>query len=131
MPELTGIDHLVLTVADMEATRQFYCDGLGMAREVFDAADGTRREALIFGGNKINLHPAAAPFRPHARAPQPGSGDICLLTEDPIEDWVADLATKGIPIEEGPIGRTGARGPILSIYLRDPDGNLVEISRYV
>ena len=129
MPELSGMDHFVMTVADLAATRAFYCDGLGMEYQDFAAADGTTRAALVFGRNKINLHPANAPFAPHAADPRPGTCDFCLLTEDPLDDWIATLTARGLKIVEGPVGRTGARGPILSIYLRDPDGNLVEIAQ--
>lgn len=127
---LSGFDHFVLTVRDMAATEAFYCGGLGMRLERFRAGDGSERAALVFGAHKINLHPADRPFAPHAAAPAPGSGDFCLLTEMPLTDWAAHLAARGIPVVEGPVARTGARGPIRSIYLRDPDGNLVEIARY-
>jgi catechol 2,3-dioxygenase-like lactoylglutathione lyase family enzyme len=117
------LDHLVLTVADLEATVAFY-ERLGMRREEF----GDGRIALHFGPHKINHHQAGAEFTPHARRPTPGSADVCLLVEgtlDAAERW---LHESGIPVELGPVERTGATGPIRSLYVRDPDGNLVEVS---
>ena len=119
-----AIDHLVMTCADVDATVRFYTRALGMAVIRF----GEGRLALGFGAQKINLHPAAAPIRPHARVPQPGTVDLCLLTTVPIDAVQAHLQAEGITIESGPVRRTGARGSILSLYLRDPDGNLVEVS---
>ena len=127
-PKLTMLDHLVLTVHDIAVTVAFYTDVLGMQAEVFHPADGSTRTALKYGAQKINLHPTDAPFAPMATQPCPGSADLCFLTETPLPDWQAHLAAQCIQIEEGPIMRTGATGPILSIYLRDPDGNLIEIS---
>lgn len=118
---------MVLTVADIERTCRFYVDGLGMERRVF--AGG--RVALHFGGQKINLHAAAAPIVPHARRPTPGSADLCFVTATPIADVMAALAAREIAIIEGPVERSGARGPLLSIYCVDPDGNLVEIANHV
>ncbi|MEO0912385.1 MAG: VOC family protein [Pseudomonadota bacterium] len=129
MPALSGFDHLVLTVADIPEAVAFYTAALGMTHERFPVK-GEERHALIFASHKINLHRAGAEFLPHASAPVPGSADLCLLTEAPLAEWVAHLAGLGIAIEEGPVPRTGARGPITSIYLRDPDGNLLEIARY-
>jgi len=126
---LTGLDHLVLTVADLERTCAFYARVLGMRAESFTTATGEVRQALHFGAMKINLHRAGAEFEPKARQPLPGSADLCFLTEAPLADWQAHLADCGVAIEEGPVERTGARGPILSLYLRDPDGNLIEIAR--
>lgn len=128
-PMVSSLDHLVLTVADIEATAAFYTQVLGMAHKVFDAADGSQRHALYFGAQKINLHRAGAEFEPKAKHPAPGSADLCFLTEQPIDNWIAHLAAEGVAIEEGPVPRSGATGPILSIYLRDPDANLIEISR--
>ena len=128
MPKLTALDHLVLTVADVDATVAFYRDVLGMAVQTFDAADGSRRIALTFGAQKINLHPADRPFDPKAARPTPGSADLCLLTADALADWQAHLAQAGVAVIDGPVRRTGATGPIRSIYLRDPDGNLIEIA---
>lgn len=127
-PAVTALDHLVLTVADIDATIAFYTQVLGMQAQVFFAADGSTRHALAFGRQKINLHPAAKPFDPKAAVALPGTADLCFLTETPLPDWQAHLATLGIPVEDGPVRRTGATGPILSLYVRDPDGNLVEIS---
>jgi len=117
------LDHLVLTVADVEASVAFY-ERLGMRREVF----GEGRVALRFGTQKLNLHAAGAEIAPHARTPAPGSADLCFLVEGSLEDLGSELATAGIQIEVGPVERTGAQGPIRSLYLRDPDGNLVELS---
>lgn len=122
------LDHLVLTVADIDATARFYCDVLGMVREDFHGADGTARVALGFGSQKINLHRAGAEFEPRALRATPGSADLCFLTDVPLVDWQAHLAAQGVPIIDGPVARTGATGPITSIYVRDPDGNLIEIS---
>lgn len=127
MPELTALDHLVLTVQDIAHSVRFYT-ALGMQPVTFQVADGSTRTALQFGDQKINLHPADAPFQPHAKTTVPGSADLCFLTETPLAHWALHLADQGIEIEDGPVPRTGARGPILSIYVRDPDGNLVEIS---
>jgi len=117
------LDHLVLTVSDMAATVAFY-ERLGMRRETF----GEGRIALRCGILKLNLHQAGAEIRPHARRPTPGSADLCLLVEGRLESVTAELAAAGIPVELGPVDRTGAQGPIRSLYLRDPDGNLVELS---
>ncbi|NKB26347.1 MAG: VOC family protein [Rhodobacteraceae bacterium] len=130
-PSLQSLDHLVLSVADIDATTAFYHDALGMEALDFPAADGTCRRALGFGAQKINLHAADAPFLPHARHPKPGSADLCFLSKVPLSDWIQHLTTLGIVIESGPVARSGARGPITSIYLRDPDGNLIEISNQV
>lgn len=119
-----ALDHLVLTVADIDRTCRFYVDMLGMERREF--AGG--RVALHFGDQKINLHPASAPIVPHARQPTPGSADLCFVTATPIEDVMADIAARGVEIVEGPVDRSGARGPIRSIYCFDPDGNLIEIA---
>lgn len=124
--KIDRLDHLVLTVADLEATRAFYCDGLGMELVTF----GEGRHALSFGRQKINLHIKGHEFEPKAAFPTPGSADLCLITEETLEDWTAHLASCGIALLLPPSPRTGALGPIRSIYLRDPDGNLVEISTY-
>ena len=131
MPKLSGLDHLVLTVADIDRTVAFYEQVLGMGVEVFHPSDGSTRTALTFGTQKINLHAAANPFEPKAIAPQPGSADLCFLSSALLDVWVAHLAQCGVVIEEGPIARTGATGPILSVYISDPDGNLIEISNPV
>jgi catechol 2,3-dioxygenase-like lactoylglutathione lyase family enzyme len=121
------IDHFVLTVRDIEATVHFYCDGLGMRRITF----GEGRVALGLGRQKINLHPAGGEYLPHARMPTPGSGDFCLLVEEPVEALAHRLKALGLVVVEGPVMRTGADGPIRSIYLYDPDGNLVELANPV
>jgi catechol 2,3-dioxygenase-like lactoylglutathione lyase family enzyme len=121
---IDSLDHLVLTVADVEATCTFYRRVLGT--EVVTFAGG--RRALSFGRQKINLHPRGREFEPKARCPTPGSGDLCFLTSTPIAEVVAHLAAEGVAVIEGPVRRTGATGPILSVYLRDPDGNLLEIA---
>jgi catechol 2,3-dioxygenase-like lactoylglutathione lyase family enzyme len=127
-PQIAALDHLVLTVADLSATLTFYRDALGMEAQVFRAADGTERHALRFGAQKINLHVAGAEFGPKAARPCPGSADLCFLSDTPLAEWQAHLSGLEVAVEEGPVPRTGATGPILSLYLRDPDGNLIEIS---
>ena len=129
-PALDALDHLVLTVADIDRTLAFYA-ALGMSPVHVTAADGSRRHALSFGAQKINLHPAGAEFTPHAAHPAPGTADLCFLSGTPLADWQAHLAAAGIETEQGPVPRTGATGPILSIYLRDPDGNLIEIANRI
>jgi len=126
--KLTSLDHLVLTVRDMVATREFYKDVLGMEVEAFHPADGSTRWALKFGVQKINLHQAGAEFVPKASQPTPGSADLCFLTDVSLEEWQAHLNAHQVLVEEGPVARTGAQGPILSLYIRDPDGNLIEIA---
>ncbi|MCF7220912.1 VOC family protein [Marilutibacter chinensis] len=118
------LDHFVLTVRSIEATCAFYRDVLGMEVVVF----GEGRHALRFGGQKINLHQAGNELRPHAVAPTRGSGDFCLLTTEPLAAVIERLRRLEVAIEAGPVPRTGATGPILSVYFRDPDGNLVEIA---
>lgn len=125
--KIKSVDHFVLTVASIEATCAFYVDVLGM--EVVEFAGG--RKALSFSNQKINLHEAGKEFEPKAKSPTPGSGDFCLIADTPIEDVRVHLETLGVAIEEGIVDRTGATGPIRSIYIRDPDQNLVEISEYL
>ena len=127
-PRLTALDHLVLTVINIDATISFYCDVLGMEHAPLTAADGTIRHALRFGDQKINLHKAGQAFTPKAAVPASGSADLCFLTQTPIEDWQSHLQSAGVEIEDGPVERSGAIGPILSLYMRDPDGNLIEVS---
>ena len=122
--KIDRIDHFVLTVKDVAATCDFYERSLGMTREEF----GAGRVALKFGAQKINLHEAGAEFEPRADEPTPGSADLCFLSETKLADWVLHLHGQNIEIEEGPVTRTGAQGILNSIYLRDPDGNLVEIA---
>ncbi|NOK61653.1 MAG: VOC family protein [Chloroflexi bacterium AL-W] len=127
MITLDRIDHFVLTVRNLTATCDFYQRVLGMRVETF--ADG--RIALYFGLQKINLHQAGHELEPKAQAPVPRSADFCLITVDPLEQMIAHLRACDVAIEEGPVSRTGAQGVINSIYLRDPDGNLVEIAVYL
>lgn len=122
--KIDSLDHLVLTVASIEASCDFYEKALGMSVVSF----GEGRKALTFGKQKINLHQAGAEFLPKAARPTPGSGDLCFLTATPLDEVVSHLHALEISIEEGPVARTGATAPIRSIYLRDPDGNLLEIS---
>jgi catechol 2,3-dioxygenase-like lactoylglutathione lyase family enzyme len=122
---MTSLDHLVLTVRDLDATVRFYIEGLGMELREF----GEGRKALHFGSQKINLHLAGHEFEPKAAHPTPGSGDLCFLSERPLAEVANQLEALGYPIIEGPVARAGATGPIRSIYTRDPDGNLVEIAR--
>jgi catechol 2,3-dioxygenase-like lactoylglutathione lyase family enzyme len=119
------LDHLVLPVADVEASCVFYARVLGMEVVTF----GQGRKALVFGEQKINLHPHGHAFEPKALRPTPGSADVCLLIDTPIDQAEAQLHALGIAIEAGPVARTGAKGPIVSLYFRDPDGNLIEVSR--
>lgn len=120
------LDHFVLTVRDIEKTCDFYSRVLGMEVVTF----GQGRKALRFGRQKINLHQFGREFEPRAAAPAPGSADFCLITEVPIPKVVEHLRASGVRLEEGPVQRTGAVGPIVSVYIRDPDDNLVEISNY-
>lgn len=121
------LDHLVLTVEDIDRTVAFYTGALGMTVTTF----GAGRRALSFGTSKINLHQRGREYEPKARTPTPGSADLCLIVDEPLDVVVAELAALGIPLEEGPVERTGARGPIISVYIRDPDANLIELSNYV
>jgi catechol 2,3-dioxygenase-like lactoylglutathione lyase family enzyme len=118
------LDHLVLTVADIGRTRDFYEQVLGMEPVIF----GEDRHALAFGAQKINLHEADQEFEPKAAAPTPGSADLCFLTNASVSEIVERLEANGVEIIEGPVRRTGATGPITSVYFRDPDGNLLEVS---
>ena len=120
------LDHLVLTVKDIQASIAFYTRVLGMQETTF--AGG--RKGLIFGQSKINLHQVNHEFEPKARRPTPGSADICLIVSEDIPRVMAELASAGQPIEEGPVERTGALGTMTSCYLRDPDQNLIELSHY-
>ena len=120
------LDHLVLTVADIDATVAFYTSALGMELVTFGG-----RKALRFGEQKINLHQAGKEFEPKAEHPTPGSGDLCLITKAPLEDVISHLKATRCTIELGPVERAGAVGEMRSIYIRDPDFNLIEISNYV
>ena len=128
------IDHLVLTCRNVKATLRFYSEVLGMREVTF----GSGRKALAFGRQKLNLHPvgqaaggATGSVAAVAAQPMPGSVDLCLIVTEPVDVVLAHLAACGIPIDEGPVMRTGALGPIESVYIRDPDGNLIELGRYV
>lgn len=121
---ITQLDHLVLTVKDIDASCRFYHDHLGMEVITF----GDNRKALRFGNQKINLHQLGREFEPKAAVPTSGSADLCFLSDIPLAQIIAGLQQAGVTILEGPVPRTGANGPIQSIYLRDPDGNLIEIS---
>ena len=118
------LDHLVLTVKNIAATCEFYSKVLGMEVVTF----GDNRKALAFGRQKINLHEAGHEVEPKALRPTPGSGDLCFITPVPLKEVVYHLGRCGIKIIEGPVMRTGAQGPIESVYLRDPDSNLIEIA---
>jgi catechol 2,3-dioxygenase-like lactoylglutathione lyase family enzyme len=120
------LDHLVLTVADIEATAAFYESALQMRREHF----GDGRVALRFGEQKLNLHQVGCEFDPKALRPTPGSADLCFISTVPLQTIAAALADANVTPEKGPVQRTGALGPIRSLYFRDPDGNLVEVSVY-
>lgn len=122
--QIESLDHFVLTVADPAATVRFYTDVLGMTEHTF----GSGRTALLFGRSKINLHEAGHEFEPKAERPTPGSADLCFISSTPIPEIVDHLAAVGVPIVEGPVTRTGATGDILSVYVRDPDDNLIELS---
>lgn len=124
MIRIDHLDHLVLTVASIDESCDFYTRVLGMGVETF----GEGRKALTFGNQKINLHRAGHEFEPKAKRPTSGSGDLCFISTTPLDDIVVHLAAEGVAIEEGPVHRTGATGPILSVYFRDPDGNLIEVS---
>lgn len=124
--KVARLDHLVLTVASVDETIAFYSRVLGMTPITF----GGGRSALVFGDQKINLHPAGGEFEPKARRPTPGSADLCFVVERPIQAVLQHLGDVGVTLEQGPVARTGAVGAITSAYVRDPDGNLVEIATY-
>lgn len=121
--KIKSLDHLVLTVMDLSATLDFYVNVLGMAHTRFG-----ERHAVSFGKQKINLHVVGKEFSPRADKATAGSGDLCFLIEGTLEDATAQLKAHNIGIEQGPIERTGATGPIRSLYIRDPDHNLIELS---
>jgi catechol 2,3-dioxygenase-like lactoylglutathione lyase family enzyme len=125
--EIESLDHLVLTVRSIEATVRFYEDVLGMQHTTF----GEGRHALWFGSQKINLHEAGNEFKPNAAVATPGSADLCFISSTPLAEIQEELTRKGVAIEQGPVQRTGATGPILSLYIRDPDGNLIELSNVI
>jgi catechol 2,3-dioxygenase-like lactoylglutathione lyase family enzyme len=124
---IASLDHLVLYCADVDATIAFYVRALGMDAVSF----GGGRRALAFGAQKINLHASGREYVPHAANPARGAGDFCLLTTVPLDDVIAHFRALDIPIVEGPVPKTGAQGPLRSVYVRDPDGNLVEVANQV
>jgi catechol 2,3-dioxygenase-like lactoylglutathione lyase family enzyme len=119
-----SLDHLVLTIRDLDRTRAFYESVLGMVYEPF----GEGRHALRFGDQKLNLHLLDRPVDAHVRHATPGSADLCFLVEGPLEGWIERLNRFGVPVITGPVPRTGATGPIQSLYCYDPDENLIELS---
>jgi len=125
--KIDSIDHVVFTVRDLEQSCEFYRRVLGF--EVVTFAGG--RKGLSFGRQKLNLHAAGKEFEPKALHPTPGSVDLCFITSTPLEEVRRELAEKGVPIEVGPVEKVGAVGKLLSVYVRDPDQNLIEIANYV
>jgi catechol 2,3-dioxygenase-like lactoylglutathione lyase family enzyme len=126
MIKINRLDHLVLTVSDIDKTVDFYTNVLGMEKEIFKGS----RVALKFGNQKINLHKLGAEFEPKAFNVKDGSADLCFIIETPLIEAKNYIESLGIEIEEGIVSRTGALGEIESIYLRDPDKNLIELSNY-
>ena len=124
--KIDRFDHMVFTVRDVERTCAFYRRVLGMEVISF----GAGRRALRFGNQKINLHLAGEELAPRADVPAPGSGDVCLIAKTDLDEAMAHVRGCGVDIIEGPCEKSGAAGPILSLYFRDPDGNLIEVSRY-
>jgi catechol 2,3-dioxygenase-like lactoylglutathione lyase family enzyme len=124
--DIDRIDHIVLTVQDIDRTIEFYERVLGMEPVTF--AGG--RRALAFGRQKLNLHQAGREFEPKALNPAPGAIDLCFIASTALEEVIATLKSEGVAIIEGPVAKTGALGPMKSVYFRDPDGNLVEVSNY-
>ncbi|USG60057.1 VOC family protein [Sneathiella marina] len=120
------LDHLVLTVANLDETKAFYCDVLEMGFEVF----GEGRQALTFGRSKINLHIQGKELEPRAYLAKPGTADLCFILSGSLAAIQSRLKAASIPILQGPVSRTGATGPITSIYVRDPDLNLIELATY-
>jgi catechol 2,3-dioxygenase-like lactoylglutathione lyase family enzyme len=124
--QIERIDHLVLTVNNVENSCAFYTKVLGMQEVTFQGG----RKAVAFGNQKINFHEYGKEFDPKALCPSPGSADLCFITRDPIAQIMSHLDSCGVTIIEGPIERTGAMGPMTSIYIQDPDQNLIEIATY-
>lgn len=125
--DIDRLDHLVLTVADIDATCEFYTKVMGFSVATF----GGGRKALTFGRQKINLHQQGHEYEPKAQVPTRGSGDLCFIAATSLEAVMTHLAHENVHIEEGPVDRTGATGAIRSVYIRDPDGNLIEIANYL
>ena len=124
--QIQRFDHLVLTVRDAQRSIDFYTNVLGMSEVTF----GPGRKALSFGHQKINLHEVGREVDPKAAKPTPGSADLCFISDTPMDTILADLRKHGVEIITGPVERTGALGPITSVYFRDPDQNLIEVSNY-
>ena len=131
MTLIDRIDHIVLTVTDIETTTQFYEKAFGFEREFFRGPEGQSRHAIRFGDMKINLQDRDTDTPTKARVPTIGSGDFCLIAALPLDQVIAHLHAHNIAIDTGPVPRRGALGPLRSIYVRDPDGNLVEVAEYV
>ena len=130
--EISSIDHIVMTVTDMSKTIDFYCSVLGTTMvEFVPPTGGPLRKSLHFGKQKINLHDAVSPYAPHANTPQAGSVDLCFISAQSLDDWQAHLANHDVSVEEGPVRKTGANGALISLYIRDPDCNLIDISNYI
>lgn len=125
--KITRLDHFVLTVRNIEVTCNFYSRVMGMEIITF----GAGRKALLFGNQKINLHEFGNEFDPKAEKPTPGSADLCFITDESLEAVVEHLRIHGVALLQGPVARTGAMGPIVSLYFRDPDRNLIEVSSYI
>ena len=125
--DIDGIDHLVLTVKDIDATCTFYEKVLGMKIITF----GGDRKALSFGAQKVNLHEHGNEFEPKAHRPTPGSADLCFITSVPLAEVIAHVAACGVAVLEGPVQRSGASGPVISIYFREPDMNLIEVANAI
>ncbi len=124
--KINRLDHFVLTVKSLESTCEFYTRVLGMEVVTF----GNGRKELSFGFQKINIHEQGKEFEPKAGQPTPGSADLCFITDTPIGEAIRHLSSCGVEIIEGPVTRTGATGTIVSVYMRDPDLNLIELSNY-
>jgi len=125
--KIDRLDHLVLTVKNIEVSAAFYESILGMRRLTF----AKNRIALLFGQQKINLHELGNEFEPKAQNVMNGSADLCFIISTPVDKAISQLLAKGIDVIEGPVNRTGATGPIISAYFRDPDKNLIEVSNYL
>ena len=124
--QIDRIDHIVITAFDIDRSIAFYSKVMGMQPVTF--AGG--RRGLSFGRQKINLHQAGREFEPKALKPMPGSMDLCFITETPLAEVISHLESHGVVIAQGPVEKTGALGPMMSVYFRDPDGNLIEVSNY-
>lgn len=122
--QISHIDHAVLTVADVEITLAWYQRVLGMKAESY----GQGRKCLVFGKQKLNLHPLQNDFEPKASAPTPGSADLCFIASTPLAKVLEHFKTQRVKVEKGPVKRVGVGGLITSVYIRDPDGNLIEVS---